>query len=177
MSPILFSLFLLWADFAQGGELPERVRPYSVDRVAPEYPAEAQQARIEGSLLAELRVGRAGAVESVRIVEAKPEQVFDSAVIDAALKWRFIPACGTAFPDAFAIRQPFGFRIRPCDDAVHCPPYVNLAPPVYSAPPAAKLVRSGGGLRIARPDSGRGCRESGSPPAPGGRSSSGPIGD
>lgn len=61
-----------------------------VSREQPDFPRDAMRAGIEsGSVRARLIITAAGTVSSVVIVEAKPTRVFDRAVTQALLRWKF----------------------------------------------------------------------------------------
>ena len=63
-----------------------------VSREPPDFPRDAMRAGIEsGSVRAKLIITAAGTVSSVVIVEAKPTRVFDRAVTQALLRWKFNP--------------------------------------------------------------------------------------
>jgi TonB family protein len=56
---------------------------------APEYPVQARVARLEGSVLVILRVGRDGRPTGLQIVKASPPGVFEGAVRRALMRWRY----------------------------------------------------------------------------------------
>ncbi|TMI04239.1 MAG: energy transducer TonB [Betaproteobacteria bacterium] len=61
-----------------------------ISRVSPEYPREARRKNIDsGRVIARLNIDEKGNVTDVKIVEANPARVFDRAVIDALLQWKF----------------------------------------------------------------------------------------
>lgn len=60
-------------------------------KVAPVYPRRALQRGIEGYVIVEFTVDKTGAVKSPKVVEAKPEGLFDRAAMDAALKFKYKP--------------------------------------------------------------------------------------
>jgi len=57
----------------------------------PQYPPSARQQRIEGWADVVFTVNPRGLVSDAQIVESEPEQVFDQAALNAALRWRFRP--------------------------------------------------------------------------------------
>ena len=58
----------------------------------PEFPRDAARAGIEsGRVRARLLINAAGAVSEVGIVEARPVRVFNRAVTEALLRWKFNP--------------------------------------------------------------------------------------
>lgn len=60
-------------------------------KVAPIYPRRAQSRGIEGYVIVEFTVTKNGSVRAPRVVEAKPESIFDRAAMDAALKFKYKP--------------------------------------------------------------------------------------
>ncbi len=69
-------------------DVPPRVRK----RQALEYPARAKSKEIEGYVVVSLLIGRDGQVETVKIIEASPQGVFDDAALRSVSKWQFEPA-------------------------------------------------------------------------------------
>jgi len=109
------------AEGAPGGaRAPERVlalrevaRPPAVTfRVTPRYPREARQARVEGTVLLRVIVGRDGAVErEIQVIRSLP--ALDAAAIAAIAQWRFSPALGhSGQPVRVIIEVPFRFFLR-----------------------------------------------------------------
>jgi periplasmic protein TonB len=97
----------------QALELRDVARPPSVAlRVTPVYPREARQARVEGTVLLRVIVGRDGAVEpGIRVVRSIP--ALDAAAIAAIERWRFSPALGhSGQPVRVIIEVPFQFFLR-----------------------------------------------------------------
>lgn len=69
-----------------------------VYRVQPNYPREALRAGITGYVTIRLTVDEKGKVIKPYIIDSKPLKVFDSAAIDAVIKWRFIPRVENGVP-------------------------------------------------------------------------------
>lgn len=66
--------------------------PKVVKKVPPEFPREATQKGISaGSVKAKLSIEADGKVSSVEILEAEPKRVFDRAVKEALMEWKFEP--------------------------------------------------------------------------------------
>jgi TonB family protein len=63
--------------------------PQQVRRVAPVYPPIAQNARVQGVVILELRVGVDGRVEEARVLRSIP--LLDQAAIDAVMQWEYSP--------------------------------------------------------------------------------------
>jgi protein TonB len=60
-------------------------------KVAAVYPRRAQARGIEGFVVVEFVVSKTGAVKGARVVDAKPEGVFDRAALDAVAKFKYKP--------------------------------------------------------------------------------------
>lgn len=60
-------------------------------KVAPVYPRRALQRGIEGYVIVEFTVTKAGTVTNPFVVEANPEGIFEEAAMDAALKFKYKP--------------------------------------------------------------------------------------
>lgn len=60
-------------------------------KVAPIYPRRALSRGIEGWVLLEFTVTRAGTVADVRVLESEPPGIFDKAASEAALKFKYKP--------------------------------------------------------------------------------------
>lgn len=60
-----------------------------MSRVPPVYPLRARRRRIEGHVDVELLVDGRGRVRSVTVLKAQPPGVFEHAVREALLQWRF----------------------------------------------------------------------------------------
>ena len=69
---------------------PDEAKRQLVEQVPPQYPAEAKQARIEGTVVLAIIIGADGSVKDVREVDG-PRQLIPAAVA-AVKKWRYRPA-------------------------------------------------------------------------------------
>ncbi len=64
--------------------------PKVLKKVPPEFPAAATKKNIKtGSVKAKMNIGPDGKVIDVQILEAEPPRIFDRAVTDALMEWRF----------------------------------------------------------------------------------------
>ena len=63
--------------------------PTKIVHVPPVYPAIAQSARVEGTVVIEATIGADGRVKDARVISSKP--LLDQAAVDAVMKWRFTP--------------------------------------------------------------------------------------
>lgn len=60
-------------------------------RVQPVYPRRAAERGIQGWVVVELTVTAAGTTQDIRVIEADPQGIFDSAAIKAAEKFKYKP--------------------------------------------------------------------------------------
>ena len=82
-------------------------------KVAPLYPPRASQRNIEGYVIVEYTVTRKGGVRNVRVVEAKPANVFDQAAIEAARKFKYRPRkVDDEVIEVHGVRNRFNFRLE-----------------------------------------------------------------
>jgi TonB family protein len=148
--PLWFILCCLLFSIANAGakEALDSVRPYTVDRISPKYPVEAQKNHVEGRVLVEILVNKGGSVESIQILESEPQNAFDSAVLEAVSQWKFIPACGANFSEPFRVQAPFMFAFKSNKSNL---PIINISPPLIPALPTPIATRSDKGIRIKRP--------------------------
>jgi TonB family protein len=71
-------------------EVPPEVAEGSLlQRVEPEYPEEARQQQMQGAVVLEVRIGRDGAVQDVKLVSG--QRLLADAAIAAVKQWRFKP--------------------------------------------------------------------------------------
>jgi TonB family protein len=68
---------------------PDAANGSLLHRVEPEYPEEARQQRIQGAVVLEVRIGRDGAIQDVKLVSGQP--LLADAAIAAVKQWRFKP--------------------------------------------------------------------------------------
>jgi TonB family protein len=69
-----------------GGQVKE---PKKIKHVAPVYPPEAQQSRVQGIVILELQIDQDGRVADARIV--RPVALLDQAALEAVMQWEFTP--------------------------------------------------------------------------------------
>jgi TonB family protein len=67
-----------------------------IDHVAPEYPAEAKSASVQGTVSLLVTIGKDGSVTDVREISGPPELV--SAAVTAVKQWRYHPALSRGQP-------------------------------------------------------------------------------
>jgi protein TonB len=77
---------------------------------APQYPAAAQAARIEGTVTLEAIIDAEGVVQNVKVLGSVP--LLDRAAIEAVQQWRYTPTRlnGTAIPIVMTVRVTFTLR-------------------------------------------------------------------
>ena len=63
--------------------------PVKTKHVAPDYPAVAQSARVQGVVIIEMIIGGDGKVQDARILRSIP--LLDQAALDAVKQWEFTP--------------------------------------------------------------------------------------
>lgn len=62
-----------------------------INRNHPEYPRRALDLHIEGHVIVRYDIASDGHVENIRIVEAKPNNIFNKTVIQAMKQWKYQP--------------------------------------------------------------------------------------
>lgn len=65
--------------------------PTPISRGYPEYPRRALDMRIEGYVIVNYDIDSDGRVENIRIVDAKPNNIFNRSVMHAMRQWRYQP--------------------------------------------------------------------------------------
>jgi len=97
-----------------GARTPEPVRvgngimsPRLVTRVEPVYPAQALAARVEGTVILEMRIDPTGKVTEAMVLRSEP--LLDPAALDAVKKWVYAPTClyGAAIPTIVTVAVTF----------------------------------------------------------------------
>ena len=81
-------------------------------KVAPVYPRRAQTRGIEGYVLLEFVVTRTGAVRDPVVIESKPPGIFDTAAMQASLKFKYKPKVVNGEPiDVAGVRNLITFEL------------------------------------------------------------------
>jgi TonB family protein len=88
---------------------PEVAEGSLLQRVEPEYPEEARQQRIQGAVVLDVRIGRDGAIQDVKLVSGQP--VLASSAIAAVKQWRFKPRMLKGQPVEMQTRVTLNFRM------------------------------------------------------------------
>ena len=78
-------------------------------RVEPQYPDNALQQRIQGSVVLVLHIGADGAVQDVDTVSGPPELL--AAAVDAVKQWRFQPRLSSGHPAPMQTKVTLNFRL------------------------------------------------------------------
>jgi protein TonB len=87
-------------------------RPRGGYQVQPAYPAEARQAKAEGTTLLRVHVTDEGRIDDVRVETSAGHAALDRAATDAIRKWRFEPARNGSVPVAVWVVIPVRFRLE-----------------------------------------------------------------
>jgi len=95
---VCFGVVVLWAPGAAAGEDGGPVRydkktmdePVLIHKVAPQYPKEAKDEGVQGTVVVEAKIGRDGHVVETRVVE-DPDPRLSEAACHAVGQWRYEP--------------------------------------------------------------------------------------
>jgi TonB family protein len=84
--------------------------PKKIKDMPPEYPAIAQQARVQGVVIVEVRIDERGMMSDTRILRSIP--LLDQAAIDAVKQWQYEPTLlnGVAVPVLMTVTVNFTLR-------------------------------------------------------------------
>lgn len=83
--------------------------PQPIERVAPEYPADALRNGERGSVVVMIQVGTDGLPVTAVIERSSRSRALDQAALAAARRWRFRPALANGQPVEARVRVPFEF--------------------------------------------------------------------
>jgi Ca-activated chloride channel family protein len=127
--------------YSVGGDLSA---PQLAQSAPPSYPEAARRARIEGAVVTELDIDKAGAVTDVKVLRGLPLGLTEKAV-EAVRQWRFQPATLNGRPVATTLVQTVHFKLdsgaedQPVHTASHQPvePSAEPASPEPTPPPAS----------------------------------------
>ena len=78
-------------------------------RVEPEYPKEARERQMQGSVVLDVRMGRDGAVQAVNLVRG--QSLLAEAAIAAVKQWRFKPRMVKGQPAEMQTKVILNFRL------------------------------------------------------------------
>ena len=85
--------------------------PRPVSRVPATYPSRARQGNVEGFVTFSLLVRSDGSISDIRVLDADPPGVFESAATEAIRQWTFEPAMYEGQPVSVRARQTFRFTL------------------------------------------------------------------
>jgi len=80
-------------------------------KVPPIYPIRARRREIEGFVNVVFTVTKQGLVEDISITEARPESVFDAAVVNCVSRWKFKPPTVEGIPVAARAKTTIKFTL------------------------------------------------------------------
>jgi protein TonB len=84
--------------------------PTKVKDVRPVYPQEAKDARVQGVVILELRIGGDGRVEDAKVLRSIP--MLDAAAIEAARQWEFTPTLLNGVPTPVIMTVTMQFSLQ-----------------------------------------------------------------
>lgn len=108
----------------------------AIERVAPEYPKEALERRVDGCVVLSFTIGADGRPADVQVLESRPQGTFDAATLKVFGQWRFQPP-----PRPGRYAQAVNFRLKDREPANACKPLPTFAALNPDAPPATREVR------------------------------------
>jgi TonB family protein len=88
---------------------PDATEGSLLHRVEPEYPEGARQQRIQGAVVLNVRIGRDGAIQDVKLVSG--QAVLANAAIAAVKQWRFKPRTVNGKPVQMQTKVTLKFRV------------------------------------------------------------------
>ena len=108
---VLMLAFSISAAPSPAKENPNEALP--IVKVAPVYPDQAVQEKIEGHVLLEFVVTETGGVRDAVVVDSEPQGVFDQAALDAVGKFKYEPKIVDGKPVAISgVRNRFSFEFE-----------------------------------------------------------------
>jgi len=88
---------------------PEAAESNLLQRVEPEYPELARQEKMQGAVVLDVRIGRDGAIQNVKVVSG--QRLLAEAAISAVKQWRFKPRVQNGRPVEMQTRVTLNFRM------------------------------------------------------------------
>lgn len=85
--------------------------PELVNRVEPDYPIMARRQRLTGRVVVKLLVDPHGQVRKASVLQAAPQGVFESCVLEAVERWRFKPGYYRGQPVSTWVVLPIQFKV------------------------------------------------------------------
>ncbi len=118
--------------------------PVKVRDVRPVYPADAQEAKVQGVVIIEATIDTAGYISAAHVLRGIP--MLDAAALDAVRQWQFQPTMlnGAAVPVIMTVTVNFSLDRGPASSSA-----TELAPPPPPPPPPpAELVNGQAPVRV-----------------------------
>jgi TonB family protein len=84
--------------------------PILLTELDPEYPPEAKQSGLHGTVLVKVLVGEDGTVQSASVLKSS-DTVFESSALEAAARCQFKPAKFEGSPTRSYVAIPFRYRL------------------------------------------------------------------
>lgn len=84
--------------------------PIPIHRVAPVYPPGLRMQDIEGKVMVEFRVNESGVVVGATVLDESHAE-FGKSVVEAVMRWKFLPGTVGGESVKFRVRLPVAFRI------------------------------------------------------------------
>ncbi len=103
MAPILKAHYTM-------GELDSPLTP--LVKIPPIYPMLATRRGIEGYVTVEFLVNNKGLVRQIRILDSRPEHIFDKSVANCVSQWKFKPGTMEGIPVATLVQTTIRFRLE-----------------------------------------------------------------
>jgi len=90
------------------------IKPSVTSQVRPKYPDIAKKSNLEGAVIVEFVIDTNGTVlkGSAKVVQAKPEGIFEEAALDAIYTWKFSPGQQRDRKVRVKWRQPITFKLK-----------------------------------------------------------------
>ncbi len=88
--------------------------PEVLSQTPPRYPQRALRRGLEGKVVIEFEVTKAGSIKpgSIKIIKSTPKGVFDKAVLKAIQRWRFATEMVNGQPVPYRARQELEFKLE-----------------------------------------------------------------
>jgi protein TonB len=117
--------------------------PVKVRDVRPVYPADAQEAKVQGVVIIEATIDTVGNISSAHVLRSIP--MLDQAALDAVRQWQFEPTLlnGAAVPVIMTVTVNFTLDRGPASSSA-----TELAPPPPPPPAPAELVNGQEPVRV-----------------------------
>lgn len=81
-------------------------------QIPPVYPSRAKRTGIEGRIIVEFTIKKDGSVKDPKVIQAKPELIFDRSVLRAIRQWKFNPKKEGGELVEWRAQKEFVFRLK-----------------------------------------------------------------